>query len=121
MKRRSTDKPTQAEAARMAAIKEHGCIIARHLGIGCDDDPVYAEIHHLTVGGRHGQKRLGHMYTVGLNPWSHRGVPFATYNPTVCREMFGPSYALEPRAFRELYSDEWLLAKQDELLGVSHA
>ena len=99
----------------MDAIVEGGCIIARHLRCGF----IPCEVHHLTVGGRHGQKRRGHRYTVGLNPWSHRGVPFSNYSAAECRRMFGPSYAREPRTFRELSPDETLLAWQDELLGVT--
>lgn len=125
MKRgRSTTTPTKAEAARMDSIHEGGCVIARHLGLYVEAGdgerlPIPCEIHHLTVGGKHGQKRLGHRYTVGLNPWSHRGVPFSAYTARECRAMFGPSYAREPRAFRELYPDETLLAWQDQLLGVT--
>lgn len=115
--------PTKAERARMDAISEGGCIVARHLGIWVemfDGErlPIPCEIHHLTIGGKHGSKRRGHEFTVGLNPWSHRGVPFSNYTAAECKRMFGPSYAREPRAFRELYSDDWLLARQNELLGI---
>lgn len=121
---RSTGNPTKAESARMDGIVEGGCIIARHLGLYIETQdgerlPIPCEVHHLTVGSRHGQKRLGHRFTVGLNPWSHRGVAFSNYTARECRAMFGPSYAKEPRAFRELYPDEILLAWQDELLGVT--
>lgn len=114
--------PTRKEAARMAAIHESGCVIARHLGIWSEGEdgerfPVYAEVHHLTTGGKHGQKRLGHRHTVGINPYSHRGVPFGNYTAAECKAMFGPSYAKEPRAFRELYSDDWLLAETDRAIG----
>lgn len=114
MKRgRSTGTPTKAEAARLEAIKEGGCVIAYSLGI----DNVPAEAHHLTTGGKHGQKRLGHMATVGLNPWSHRGVPFNGWDKVKCQMLFGPSYALEPRRFREEWPDARLLQLQSELLG----
>lgn len=116
MKRgKSTGKPTLAQARRFERIKEIGCVVAQHLGLGY----IPCDIHHLTVGGKHGQRRLGHDFTVGLNPWSHQGVPFSNYTTAECKRMFGPSYAREPRAFRELYPDETLLAWQDELLGVT--
>ena len=99
---------------RFLAIKDCGCVVARTAGLGW----VYPEIHHLTLGGRHGQKRRGDSFTVGLNPWSHRGVPFGGMAAERCRELFGPSYAREPRAFRELYPDDWLLAMQDELIAA---
>lgn len=112
---RSTSKPTKAQAARMDAIKETGCVIARELGMGY----VYGEVHHLTIGGRHGQKRRGHDFTVCLNPWSHRGVPFDGLDATSCRMRFGPSYATDPRKFRAEWSDERLLQLQaDVLAGV---
>jgi hypothetical protein len=103
---------------------EGGCIVSHHLGLYIEmpdgeRKPIPCEVHHLTVGGKHGQKRRGHRFTVGLNPWSHRGVPFGPYSARECKAMFGPSYAKEPRAFRELYPDELLLAWQDELLGVT--
>ena len=113
MKRgRSTKTPNKAEALRFEGIKEIGCIVASlrgHRWVPC-------EIHHTTVGGRHGQKRRGHEYTVGLNPWSHRGVPFNGMTADQCRLLFGPSYALQPREFRELYPDDLLLNTQDSLL-----
>lgn len=108
----STGAATKAERARMNSIKEEGCVIARHLGVGW----LPAEIHHLNQGGRHGGRRLGHAFTVGLNPWSHRGVPLDGWTAERCREVLGPSMAREPRAFRELWSDELLLEMQNRLL-----
>jgi hypothetical protein len=119
MKRgRSTATPTKAQQARMDSIKERGCVVAFKRGHGF----VYCEIHHLTVGGKHGQKRRGHDFTVGLNPWSHRGVPFNGWSADECLALFGPSYALEPRRFREVIgSDDALLQLQTELLHVERA
>jgi hypothetical protein len=97
----------------MGAIKESGCVIANDRGLGY----VPCEIHHLTIGGRHGQKRRGHDFVVGLNPWSHRGVPFNGMSPDYCKQKFGPSYAQEPRAFREIYPDDYLIELQKEQLG----
>lgn len=94
---RSTGTPTKAQRARFQAIQEIGCICCLQQGLGWSP----AEIHHLTVGGRHGQKRRGHDYTIGLNPWSHRGVPFGGMSAAQCEELFGPSYARQPRRFRE--------------------
>lgn len=114
MKRgRSTGIPTLAEAARFEAIKELGCLVAHILGL----EWVPCEIHHMTTGGRHGQKRLGHEVSIGLNPWSHRGVPFNGWTSRECEELFGPSYAREPRKFRATFgNDAELLARQNELL-----
>lgn len=112
---RSTGKPTKAEAARMDAIKEGGCVIAWSLGM----QDVPCEVHHLTVGSRHGQKRRGHLYTVGLNPWSHRGVPFNGMDAVRCQILFGPSYAREPKRFRDEWPDDRLLSLQAKRLGKS--
>lgn len=110
---RSTGAPTKAERARLDAIKEQGCVIARFLDVGW----LPAEIHHLTVGGRHGAPRLGHMHTVGLNSWSHRGVPIEGWTSDQCRERLGPSYAREPRAFRDLWPDSRLMEMQERLIA----
>ena len=109
---RSTGAPTKAQEARFAAIKEHGCIACAIKGMAR-----YAEIHHLTVGGKHGQKRRGHDYTVGLCPWHHRGEnTFHDANPEA---IYGPSYAREPRRFREVFGqDDALLDYQNKLLGI---
>lgn len=114
MKRgRSTGKPTAAQQARMDAITEIGCIVAHSLGLG----HVPCEVHHLTVGGKHGAKRRGHDFTVGLNSWSHRGEPFGGMSAETCERLFGPSYAKQPRRFRqEIGSDDYLLDLQNTLI-----
>lgn len=115
MKRgRSTGEPTLAEEYRFRLIKEIGCIAAHTLGL----DWTYAEVHHLTLGGKHGQKRRGHAFTIGLNPWSHRGVPFGGLSAAECYDMFGPSYALQSRLFRQTFgNDDDLLAYQNRLIA----
>lgn len=117
MKRgRSTGNPTKAQQARHDRIREAGDVVAYMRGLGF----VPCELHHLTTGGRHGQKRRGHDFVVGLNPWSHRGVPFNGLSAQQCEAMFGPSYAREPVRFRALIgSDEKLLSVQAEMLGES--
>lgn len=118
MKRgRSTGKPTVAQQRRMDTIAEIGCIVAHSLGIDLGDRPIPAEVHHLTVGGKHGAQRRGHDFTIGLNPWSHRGEPFGGMSAARCEELFGPSYARQPRKFRqEVGSDDYLLDLQNTLI-----
>lgn len=120
-KGRSTGKPTAAQQRRFDRIKDPdpdtgpGCLIAHILGIGW----LPAEIHHFTIGGHHGQKRRGHDFTIGINSWSHRGVPLDGWTLDECYEKLGPSYARQPNAFRETFgSDDELLALQNELLGL---
>jgi hypothetical protein len=109
---RSTPPPTAAQQRRFVLIKEIGCIACRVLGIveqGC-------EIHHQTLGGKAGQRRLGHDYTIGLCTWHHRagrppGVTFAEMLAT-----FGPPLT-RARLFREKFgTDAELLDAQNELL-----
>ena len=88
------------------AIRDIGCIVCSARGLGFSP----CEKHHLLTTGRHGTgKRRGERYTVGLCAYHHRGIGSLI-------AAFGPSYALEPRAFRALYSDEWLLTRQNELI-----
>ena len=111
---RSTGAPTKEQQARFDAIKAIGCIVCRMRGM----HSVPCEIHHLTVGGKHGQKRRGHDFTIGLCGYHHRGLPLWHIE----RFDAGPSYALEPRRFREVFGqDDALLAYQDELIGALQA
>lgn len=114
---RSTGNPTAAQRARFGHILEHGCIVCRknyRLRRA-------AEIHHLTVGGHHGQRRLGHDFTIGLCSWHHRGVN-AFGSVKLGRAAYGPSYALEPKAFRERFgNDDSLLAYQNQLIAKQEA
>jgi hypothetical protein len=97
----------------MTRIREKGCIASRLDGRGF----VPCEIHHLTVGGRHGQLRRGHMATIGLSPWHHRGVCRPGWSIEDMTAAYGPSYAHQPTAFRDHYGDdERLLQYQDEIL-----
>lgn len=111
MKRgRSTGNPTMADRYRFDMIQEIGCICCLQIVGGY----VPAEIHHLTVGGKHGQKRRGHQYTIGLCSYHHRGYPV----PWASSYDLGPSYAQQPRAFRcDFGNDDVLLARQNELIA----
>jgi RecA-dependent nuclease len=98
--------PTKAEAKRMDLIPEAGCLacwIVTGRLVAC-------EVHHLTIGGKHGAPRRGHAFTVGLCGWHHRGIP-----PL----RAGPSYAREPSAFRRQFGDDAaLLQLQSRRLAV---
>lgn len=88
------------------ALREIGCVVCLDRGLGVNG----CEKHHLLTTGQHGNgKRRGEAFTVGLCPYHHRGVGAPT-------AALGPSYAREPRAFRALYPDDWLLTRQNELL-----
>lgn len=114
---RSTGNPTKAQRARFDDIHAIGCIVAKMRGLR----RVPCEVHHLTIGGKHGQKRRGHDFTIGLNPWSHRGEPFGGMTADECERKFGPSYARQPRRFRqEIGNDDFLLGYQDECIDQLH-
>lgn len=111
---RSTNTPTKAQQARHDAIREAGCIVGHMLGLG----HIPCAVHHLTIGGKHGAKRRGQDFVLGLNDWSHQGYPIYGWTAEECREKLGPSYAKEPRAFRERFgNDDTLMNYQAELLG----
>lgn len=121
---RSTGTPTKAEAERMAKIPHLGCI-ACFIELKRNSANLHAffgqqtacEVHHLNVGGKHGQKRRGHRYTIGLCSWHHRGESTISTIHERVREILGPSFLHHARAFRERYgSDDELLELQDDLL-----
>lgn len=109
--RHSTGTPTKAEQARMDAMKEMGqCVACYQIGIH-GRGPI--EIHHLLSGN----KRIGHMATVSLCPWHHRGV--IDMPKTAAEEIFGPSLAHGSKPFRAKFgSDAELMALQNALLGI---
>ena len=71
------------------------------------------EIHHQLSGN----KRLGHMFTVQLCTWHHRGEPSNGLSATTMSALHGPSLARQSRLFRQHYgSDEELLARVNSML-----
>ncbi len=112
---RSTEKPSMEEAMRFEHIKAIGCLACLMGGLR----PPTPEVHHLTQTGRHGHKRRGHRYTIGICRWHHRGVPPAGMNERQALAARGPSYQLQAKAFRERYgNDDSLLALQDQLIEL---
>ncbi len=105
--------PTAEQVRRWDLIRARGCIVCvMHELI------VPAEIHHLTVGGKHGAPRLGHDFTIGLCCWHHRGEKWSNSTSDDMDDYLGPSYAKTPRAFRhEFGSDQYLLRCQNLLIG----
>jgi len=113
---KSLPPPSTEQKRRWELIRGRGCICCEAMGFTYRAP----QIHHMTVGGKHGAQRLGHDFTVGLCAWHHLGLkPLENY---ICgtepEDVYGPSYALTPRAFRrEFGSDEELLRYQNELIG----
>ena len=104
---------TAAQSDRADRLKAMGCLCCWLEGCGY----VPAELHHITVGDRHGQLRLGHDETVPLCIWHHRGRKFDGRTEEYCRRAFGPSLALQPERFRKRYgSAESLVLKANRRL-----
>lgn len=110
----STPSPTADQVRRFEQILEHGCIACRMRGVG----NVWPEIHHLNLDSKHGGRRLGHDFTVGLDSWHHRGIPFKGMTAADTEAVAGPSFARTPRAFRKEFGrNERLLEYQNKILG----
>ena len=112
--RHSTGNRTKAEQARFDKMKEMGVCMACYLG-GIKDDGYHIEIHHLLSGN----KRIGHMATVSLCIWHHRGKS-SFFTKDYMTRKFGPSLAHGSKPFRaEFGTDKELLDMQNEFLGVT--
>jgi hypothetical protein len=108
--KRALPPPTAEQQRRQDLAREHGCIIARRLGLGF----VPGEIHHLVDTGR----TISQDHTVCLNPWSHRGELWGMWTKQQCLAVFGPSLAKASRAFHAEYGDNVALLRcQNELIG----
>jgi hypothetical protein len=112
---RSTGNPTKAEAAHIDRIKRAGCLCCLDRGFAHDPDGPAVEAHHLLSGGI----RRGHLHTVGLCPWHHRGrLVVQSWNHAKHREVLGPSLSEGSVPFHaEFGSDEELTEKQRALTG----
>ena len=109
----STGAPTKADLKRFEIIRDIGCVACILRGI-YNNPP---QIHHLVEG----RKRLGHQYTCGLCYWHHvGGLPTGAKQYEV-EERLGPSYALSPRSFKEVFGTQReLLEFQNELINHYH-
>lgn len=113
MKRgRSTGNPTLAEAAWLRMVKEAGCVCCAARGYDREPGGPLAEAHHLLSGGI----RRGHMHTVGLCAWHHRGRLIVTgWTHATHRRLLGPSLAEGSVPFHEAFGDD------DALMAATHA
>lgn len=91
-------RPTAYEQMRIDAMMKSGCYLSRlrrAMGLAVPDGVF--ECHHITRGG----KRLGHIYTVPLHEWYHRGVvPKDCRNKKEARRRYGASLADGSKAFK---------------------
>lgn len=110
--KRAIGTATREQQRRQDAIRELGCVACRMDGRGA----MPAEIHHLTMGGRHGAPQLGHDRVVGLCSWHHRGVPPDGYTSTRALQVFGVSFALHPNRFRAHYGRQEVLEECQQVM-----
>lgn len=114
--RHSTGNRTKEEQARFDRMKEMGiCMACYQLGV---KGYQYIEIHHLLSGN----KRIGHMATVSLCPYHHRGVwDGMAKSLEDAKAGYGASLAHGSKPFHaEFGTDAELLEMQNELLGVGN-
>lgn len=105
---------TKAETARIDQVKRAGCLCCIARGFEPDDtgEPAAVEAHHLLSGGI----RRGHMFTVGLCLWHHRGRLYVNgWDKAEHRLRLGPSLEDEPERFSRIFGDD------EELLRMQAA
>jgi hypothetical protein len=103
------------DSKRYDALRRIGCIACVIDGQECYCGVV--EIHHLVTNG---YRRLsgGNQATIPLGRFHHQGIPFMDRTVTWMRNMYGPSMALESKAFAERYGNQrTLLARVNEMLS----
>lgn len=104
---------TQAEQDRLDAIHAMPCIACQ---LDNQQQPNRTEAHHLVDKG-YRKHSGGHMATIPLCSWHHRGEPAFDVNASEMACAFGPSKAREGKKFTARYgTDRELLAKVDERL-----
>lgn len=109
----------------MGLVKTHGCLCCHLLGYLHDPDGPMVEAHHLLSGGL----RRGHLWTVGLCQWHHRGRQYLTdsigrYLPLAWhRDALGPALSEGSEPFEKRWGDdEELMSIQRDILqayGIS--
>lgn len=98
------------ERAHVERVKATPCLACRIEG---QQAAPYSEAHHLLSGGR----RIGHMATIALCAWHHRGVPLGGWTVRETRAELGPSLMDGSKAFRARYgTDTELLEMQRQML-----
>lgn len=112
-----TDITPRQWADRRERLYALGCICClRAESMGFSMTGKQTELHHLNKGGKAGQERRGHRFTIPLCLFHHQGGGFPfKWN---AQKTHGPSLALSSRNFRMTYgTDDELLADVDKLIG----
>lgn len=116
MKRgRSTTTMTKEEKAWVDRVKRTGCVCCWLLGHHHDEDGPMVEAHHLLSGGI----RIGHLATIGLCSWHHRGQLIMFGNHRIHREQLGPALSEGSGPFHDRFGeDDVLMGHQRVMLGL---
>lgn len=108
---RMTPKERMALVKRLPCI---ACVIGGRLDV-CGK----TQVHHLNFDGKAGQKRRGDDFTIPLGDFHHQGIPKRNWTTRQMTQVYGPSLALQSKAFRNRYGkDDDLLARTNKLLGI---
>jgi hypothetical protein len=91
--------PTREEKARNDRVMKMGCILSAYrTQQGLAVPKGKTELQHLIKPG----KREGHLYTICLHVWYHRGiVPYPFQSRAEAREVYGASITQGSKAFLE--------------------
>lgn len=124
----STSKPTKAEQLRLDRIHAMPCIaceieadISSQRGEIVMSQPSRTEAHHLVDKGTR-EHSGGHMATLPLCGWHHRGEPVYPLGKREMRELHGPSLADSKKSFVANYGTQRsLLAIVDQRLAARSA
>lgn len=90
-------------SARSILVKQLKCLACEIEDV---DQPAITHEHHLNLGGKAGQKRLGDEYSVALCAWHHVGEPPNGMTASEATFHYGPSLARSSRRFRECYGED---------------
>lgn len=108
---------SKADIRRFQRLAEMGCIVCKTKGWF-----VPAQVHHIVDKG---YRRLsgGHESTLPLCPWHHQGQCIDALTQAHMVEHFGPSLALNKRAFVQKFGTEreLLVMVNEELSSIEEA
>lgn len=111
----SRKRPTKAQQDRLDRLHRLPCMACVHEGV---TQPFQTEAHHLVDKG-YREHSGGHDATIPLEAWHHRGVQREGWLRIEMEAKYGPSMALNKKAFEAKYGTQReLLAKIDKLLGL---
>jgi len=90
--------PTMAQQDYQDRARALGCVVCKRMGYW---QPNETQIHHRNLGDLHGQKQLGQHAVVAMCAYHHQGILRPGHSADAMRELWGPSFALTPRDFRQ--------------------